>query len=35
MRVGRHRDDNANTVYEMRAAAFREQLEAKLDDGSD
>jgi hypothetical protein len=32
MRVGRHRDDNANTVYEMSAAAFREQLEAKLAD---
>ncbi|MFB6227884.1 MAG: hypothetical protein ABEH88_04770 [Halobacteriales archaeon] len=32
MRVGRHRDHNANTVYEMDAARFREQLEQELTD---
>lgn len=33
MRVGRHRDGNANTVYEMDAEQFREQLEEELTDG--
>ncbi|MEF8813290.1 MAG: hypothetical protein V5A55_05675 [Halovenus sp.] len=32
MRVGRHRDDNANTVYEMDATEFREQLAETLAD---
>jgi len=33
MRVGRHRDDNANTVYEMDTEQFRNRIEEELDDG--
>jgi len=32
MQVGRHRDDNANTVYETDAEQFRQRLEAKVAD---
>ena len=31
MGIGRHRDRNGNTVYEMAAAAFEARLEAELD----
>lgn len=33
-RVGRHRDENANTVYELTADEFRARFEAVLGEGA-